>query len=98
VHMSLRDAAGTNLIGDAAGKLTEFGRHFIAGLAAFTPELTLLHAPYVNSYRRLVPGNYTPLQANWGYDNRTAMIRLLTTSSGMRFEHRLPGADANPYL
>lgn len=98
IHMSIRDAGGSNLIGDADGKLTEFGRHFIAGLAAFTPELVLLHAPYLNSYRRLVPGSYTPLQANWGYDNRAAMVRLLATSSGTRFELRLPGADVNPYL
>lgn len=98
VHLSLHDAHGQNLIGDDSGQLTTFGRHFIAGLAAYTPELTLLHAPYVNSYRRLVPGSYAPLRSSWGYDNRAAMIRLLTGSSGTRFELRLPGADVNPYI
>lgn len=98
VHISLYDSHGNNLIGGTDGVLTEFGQHFIAGVAAFTPELTLLHAPYINSYRRLVPGSYTPLLANWGHDNRTTMIRVVVASSGTRFELRLPGADANPYL
>ena len=41
----------------AAGtELSATARQFLAGLLAFSPELTLLHAPVVNSYRRLQRG------------------------------------------
>ena len=96
IHISLADDHAANALGSAPGALSPFGRSFVAGLAAFTPELTLLHAPYANSYRRLVPGAFTPLQSTWGWDNRTAMVRLL--GSAPRLEFRLPGADVNPYL
>ena len=37
--------------------------------------------------------------AAWGHDNRTAAVRI-PASPGVarRFEHRVAGADANPYL
>src|SRR5690606_8614040 len=71
---------------------------FLAGLIAFTPELTLLHAPYANSYRRLVPGSFAPANASWAWDNRMSMVRITGTGPNMRFEFRLPGADVNPYF
>ena len=98
VHLSLQDAAGRNALGLSPDELTGPGRAFLAGLVRFTPDFTLLHAPYANSYRRLVPGAYTPLVSSWGVDNRTAMVRLVCGGSGVRLEMRLPGADANPYL
>ena len=78
--------------------LAPFGAGFLAGLLVFTPELTLLHAPYANSYRRLTPSAFTPLRATWGWDNRIAMVRVIDGPAGLRFEVRLPGADANPYF
>jgi glutamine synthetase len=96
IHMSLRSADGSNALG-APGSLTTFGEHFLAGLLAHTPDLTLLHAPYANSYKRMQPGTFVPLNATWGYDNRAVMVRLIAGGDGLRFEFRLPGADANPY-
>lgn len=97
IHISFKVADGGNALG-APGKLSPFGERFLAGLLAYTPELTLLHAPYANSYKRLQPGSFTPLDATWGWDNRAVMVRLVSGSDGPRIEFRLPGADANPYL
>ena len=42
---------------------------------------------------------HAPLYASWGYDNRNAAVRLINTSEqATRIEHRVSGADANPYL
>lgn len=93
VHISLTDTDGKPF--DQMGH-TE--RSFIAGLLSFSPELTLLHAPYENSYRRLRPGTFAPCDVSWGWDNRTVMVRLIRQSDQTRIEFRLPGADVNPYL
>ena len=58
------------------------------------------YAPFANSYRRLIPGYYAPVNLSWGDDNRSTAARIPRTEkdSGRRFEFRLPGADANPHL
>lgn len=97
VHLSLsRDSRCA--LSDGDGGLGAFGRSFLAGLIAYTPELMLLHAPYANSYRRFVEGSTAPANLTWGHDNRTALVRVIRSSSGIRLEFRVPGADANPYL
>jgi len=103
LHLSLRDEDGSPCMADAgtaqAGAgLSERARRFLAGVLEFSPELTLLHAPLVNSYRRLQPGDWAPSAAGWGYDNRAAMVRVVGRGPSLRMEFRLPGADANPYL
>ena len=63
------------------------------------PETTLLYAPHFNSFRRLRPGTHAPSAAAWGYENRTVAIRIPGGSlNARRIEHRVAGADANPYL
>lgn len=96
VHLSLVDRRGEAALG-RGGELSEIGRAFLAGLLAFTPELTLLHAPFANSYRRFRPGAFAPTGVSWGIDNRTVMLRVVG-GPATRFEFRLPGADMNPYL
>jgi glutamine synthetase len=97
VHISIADGERSALANEA-GALTPFGRSFLSGLLAHTPELMLLHAPYSNSYRRLVKGSWAPANLTWGYDNRTCCVRVLGSGRNFRFEFRTPGADANPYL
>jgi glutamine synthetase len=98
VHISLTDREGGSLMSKGADQLSPLGCSFLAGLLAFTPEMTLLHAPYANSYRRLQPGSFAPSNATWGWDNRTVMIRVVGDPKDLRFEFRVPGADANPYV
>ncbi|MGE0240344.1 MAG: glutamine synthetase family protein [Parvibaculaceae bacterium] len=95
VHLSL-SKDGSNLLGEGR-RLSAFGAGFVAGILHHMPELTLMFAPYANSYKRLVPLSYTPLAATWAWDNRTAMVRLLAGRDGPRIELRMPGADINPY-
>ena len=62
-------------------------------------ELTAVHAPTVNSYRRYVPYSWAGTTATWGIDIRTAGIRaVLEGEGGTRVEHRQAGGDVNPYL
>jgi glutamine synthetase len=103
LHLSLRDTGGRSCVaeagdGPAGTRLSGRARRFLAGVLEFSPELTLMHAPLVNSYRRLQPGDWAPSAASWGYDNRAAMVRVTGRGASLRMEFRLPGADANPYL
>jgi len=77
--------------------LSTWGRGFLAGLLGQAGPFMLLYAPYANSYRRFRPGSYVPMNATWGWDNRTVMARVLRDPVGIRLEFRLPGADTNPY-
>jgi len=95
VHLSLY-RAGQPAFG--VDDLSSLGRSFLAGLLAYSPELTLLHAPYANSYKRLQPGSFAPINATWGWDNRTCMVRVIGKGQACRFEFKIPGADTNPYL
>jgi glutamine synthetase len=72
----------------------------IAGVLDHLPAASLLMNPTVNSYKRLVPGWFAPINATWGYENRTCAVRAIrsTLPDLWRFECRRPGADANPYL
>ena len=99
LHQSVVDAAGRNIFsGDDGGETPAF-RHFIAGLQTYVPDMTLLYAPYVNSYRRFVKGSQAPINLEWGYDNRTSGLRIpLSGPQARRVENRIAGADANPYL
>jgi glutamine synthetase len=97
IHLSL-SRNGQNALREENGELTATGRMFLAGLLNYTRDFSALHAPYANSYRRLQPDSLVPLNATWGFDNRTCLVRVLGQGEDFRFEFRLPGADANPYL
>lgn len=86
-------AAGPN-------KLTPVAEKFLAGVLNRMQETHLLFRPTVNSYRRFDRGAWSPEDVAWGFENRTAPIRAITTPNdgACRFEHRAPGADINPYL
>jgi glutamine synthetase len=56
-------------------------------------------APNANSYRRFQAGSHAPTKIAWGYDNRSASLRIPESGlAATRIEHRVAGADANPYL
>jgi glutamine synthetase len=99
LHQSIVDATGQNIFTDQAGNETPYFRQFIAGLQAAIPDVMLIFAPHVNSYRRLVPGLQAPVNMHWGYDNRTLGLRVPgSTPAARRVENRIAGSDANPYL
>lgn len=99
VHFSLLDEQGNNVFDNGGEEGTETMLSAVAGLLATMQENTLTFAPHANSYRRLLPGAHAPTGVAWGYENRTAAIRIPGGShKARRIEHRVAGADANPYL
>ena len=99
VHCSLLDESGTNVFDDGGEEGTDLLRYAVAGCLELLPASMLLLAPSFNAYRRFQPGNHAPTESAWGYDNRTTAIRIPESpAAARRIEHRVAGADANPYL
>ncbi len=76
-------------------------RSAIAGVVEHLPASSLLLNPTINSYKRLVPGWFAPVNATWGMENRSCAVRAIVRTDHpelCRLECRRPGADANPYL
>jgi len=100
IHQSLfRD--GANAFHDPADDhgISQTMRAYVAGLLKYASDGMLLMAPYINSYKRFVPGTFAPTKAAWSIDNRTAAFRLVGEGTGaVRIECRIPGSDMNPYL
>ncbi len=93
-HMSFLDAKGANAFENEKTLL-----HAIGGLIATMQEGMILFAPHLNSWRRFQESSHAPTRATWGRENRTASIRIPADGgANTRFEHRVAGADANPYL
>jgi len=99
VHFSLLDRDGRNLFDDGSELGSEMLRHAVGGMAATMAEAMALFAPNANSYRRFQSGSYVPLAPVWGLNNRTLALRIpIGPGEARRIEHRVAGADANPYL
>jgi glutamine synthetase len=98
VHFSILDEHGNNIFADANGPTDEL-MHAVGGLLQHMGESMAVFAPHSNSFRRLRKSEHAPTYASWGFDNRSAAVRLITTSrAATRIEHRVAGADTNPYL
>ncbi|NDL62291.1 glutamine synthetase family protein [Acerihabitans arboris] len=99
IHISLRDGLGHNVLSDGRGRHSALMCDALAGMLDLMPASMALLAPNVNAFRRFQPGMYVPVQANWGYNNRTVALRIpCGGGDNHRVEYRAPGADANPYL
>lgn len=99
LHQSVVDAHGRNIFSTDEGTESAAFGHFIGGLQTYMPDMMLLFAPYVNSYRRYVSNSQAPVNLEWGYDNRTTGLRIpRSAAAARRVENRIAGADANPYL
>jgi glutamine synthetase len=99
LHASLADAHGRNVFAaeDPAG--TPLLRHAIGGLKATLADGMAVFAPNANSYRRFRAMSYAPVAATWGINNRSVSLRVPAGPPPSRHvEHRVAGADANPYL
>lgn len=98
-HLSLRSLDGEPVLaGESAHGTSALLDRVLAAQVALMPELTLLFAPTVNAFKRLQPGAFAPTRAAWGRDNRLTALRLVGAGESLRLEHRVPGADADPYL
>ena len=101
IHLSLWDGddpdSAMNAFADGADR-TDVFRWFLAGWMAHLPELMVLYAPTVNSYKRYQAASWAPTRIAWSTDNRTAGFRIVGSGSSTRIECRIPGGDVNPYL
>lgn len=100
VHHSLqRDEEAVFFDDSREGNRTALVEHWLAGILATLPAAVSFLCPSVNAYRRLAEFSGAPNVATWGIENKSAALRLITTTAGAsRIEHRVGSADLNPYL
>lgn len=101
MHISLLDADGNNVFSGKCkdGTFSDTLRHAIGGLSAAMSESMAVFAPNANSYRRFAPGFFVAATPNWGVNHRNLAMRIpVSQQKNKRVEHRVAGADANPYL
>ena len=100
IHQSIVDRqTRQNIFSTQDGGPSSLFFSHIAGLQRYLPAAMALLAPNVNSYRRISRFQVAPINVQWGYDNRTAGLRVpMSGPEDRRVENRLAGADANPYL
>ena len=99
IHASVLDADGRNIFASPQSAPADALKHAIGGLQRSDQDCLLLFAPHANSYRRFVLNAFVPLNDAWGFNNRTVAMRVPHSDpANVRIEHRIAGADANPYL
>ena len=101
IHTSLLDHDANNVFSGESkdGDFSDSLRHAIGGLAEVMPESMAIFAPNANSYRRYAPDFYAPATPNWGPNHRDLAMRIpISSQKNRRVEHRVAGADSNPYL
>ncbi|MFN0022693.1 MAG: glutamine synthetase family protein [Parvularculaceae bacterium] len=98
-HMSLLNRDGANVFDAGNADVSPALLHAVGGLVATMQEAMILFAPHLNSWRRFQVASHAPTRAAWGFENRTASVRIpADRGANTRLEHRVAGADANPYL
>jgi glutamine synthetase len=99
VHISILDKDGNNIFKSDDPVTNDALRHAIGGIIETMPASMAFLCPNVNSYRRFGEKFFVPTSPTWGIDNRTVALRVPNDSpEAVRIEHRVAGADANPYL
>lgn len=99
IHVSLLDREGRNVFDDGTDRGSPALRQAVAGVLATMRDAQAIVAPNANSYRRFQEATYAPTAPHWGYNNRTAAIRIPAgPGKARRIEHRVSGADANVHL
>ena len=99
VHQSVYDVNKQNIFSKANGKHSKLFEYYLGGLQKHMPAVLLMFAPYENSYRRFLSYFSSPINLEWGVDNRTAGLRVPDSDPvARRVENRLAGSDVNPYL
>jgi len=100
VHASVLDDAGHNIFSSVVpDEVAPRLKAAVGGVLATMRDMQAIFAPHMNSYRRFQPNSFAPSAPDWGLDHRGAGVRLPEINGpGARLEHRISGADVNPYL
>jgi len=100
LHQSLLNKkTKKNIFYNKTNTISKLMKNYIGGLQEFTPKFMPIHAPNVNSYRRLFATWDAPRNTKWGIGNRSCGFRIPSNEEkSMRVENRISGSDTNPYL
>ncbi|MBD0290024.1 MAG: glutamine synthetase [Thermoleophilia bacterium] len=100
VHVSCWSDGENAFAGGGGRAASRACERAVAGILEHLSAASLLLNPTINSYKRLLPGWFAPVNASWGVENRSAALRVIRSArpERCRIECRRPGADANPYL
>lgn len=99
IHASLVDGTGRNVFDETGPEGDRLLAHAVAGLQATTYDAMAFFAPNLNAYRRFAANQFVPVNTSWGFNNRSVSFRVpMEGGKARRIEHRIAGADANPYL
>lgn len=99
VHLSLLDDKGRNIFDPSRRGGDKALGHVVAGLQAAMAQSMGIFAPSLNALRRFEPNQFVPVTTDWGDNNRSVAFRVpQSDGANRRIEHRIAGADANPYL
>ncbi|QIZ37330.1 glutamine synthetase family protein [Saccharopolyspora sp. ASAGF58] len=102
LHTSIADAStGENLMVPGEGEaLSPLGQHYVGGQLAHGQAASVFTTPTINGYRRRRPYSLAPDRLTWAYDNRAAMMRVISApgDKASHVENRVGEAAANPYL
>ncbi len=102
IHLSMQDRSGRNLFYDADGEhgLSPNARSFIGGILRYARQTSIVMASTFNSYKAYVVEREAPVIRNWGFSNRSAMVRVpfVSDPDQTRIELRSPDPAGNVYL
>ena len=99
LHLSLIDDEGNNICDPRQPHGDRYLAQAVAGLQATMVEAMAIFAPNLNVYRRFKPDEFVPVTTDWGDNNRSVAFRIPPSdAANRRIEHRVSGAEANPYL
>lgn len=102
LHVSLWDRKnGRNAFLDAKApdKLSATAHSFIEGVLAHGPAIMPLANPTPNCYHRVKPYTFAPSNVSWGFQDRSAMVRVKASGDDRtHIEMRAGSAASNPYL
>jgi glutamine synthetase len=99
IHASLTDRDGRNVFDETRPEGDRLLGQAIAGLQASSFDAMAIFAPNLNAYRRFQPNQFVPVNTTWGVNNRSVAFRVpMGGGQARRIEHRIAGAEANPYL
>jgi glutamine synthetase len=105
VHQSLIELdSGRNIFHSPNTEtgLSEEAEFYIGGVLENARAMSMVVAPLVNSYKRLVPHYEAPVYISWGLGNSSTLVRdpLYPGEKDKvtRIEYRHPDGASNPYL
>jgi len=102
LHLSSQDLDGNNVFydKDAAQNIGTTARQFIGGILKYARETSIIMASTFNSYKAYVSEREAPVICNWGFKNRSSMVRIpyCPDPQSTRLELRSPDPAGNVYL